>query len=585
MPREQTTRTPDEIKAEVLASAQSGAFVSDIDKHRWSLLNGEFQIAAAAAAQLHNEGTHDFLQYFSDGMVQPLGQHAFFDVQHFFCAVLPSLDAPATEVVPLVVTMVRKAGGDGVAGQPYLALREWASRNAQRPTAILAEMNDDAKVDFGAVSVALQAGAMLDKEHYVDRATALMSDPVALRRRAAMSALGKFDLSTSPALRDQALDALAALCAPGADDAECATALGSIVEIFAREPSVLAGRVEPLVRAAGNGPHTLHSLADALFIHRKVLTEAMIDAVLEALRGVPAANTGTVQEIDMALSRMPYPANRERVAEFLEAVALRSADTIPVERFEHLTRNLLTEHMDTFIWLAIRWLRLGRFALCQALSAIIQHTGSDSVALTADLSAFTDKERVFIARKAVGFFPLQPYAAASVIVSAMRGASKSTATTLSDLLFEMVLLNYSGARDRVAALAKQPTDPAAKYVKKALKLHDDYAKGLDAAQKLPELHPSERQRRAAFDRQRAFSAQIFKHARERSILASIMHNVTVLYGHKTVDYVDTGDGELRRVESNMQPHGTTWEWPRLDTVDPTGFQFRTHLLRTERFSE
>lgn len=311
----------------------------------------------------------------------------------------------------------------------------------------------------------------------------------------------------------------------------------------------------------------------------------MVDTALDALRRVPSANTGTIEQIDMAMSWMPYPANRQRVADFLEAVALRGADAIPVERFDHLTGNLLTEHIDTFIWLAIRWLRLGRFALCQALSAIIQHTGSDSVALTADLSAFSDKERIFAARKAAGFFPLQPYAAASVIISAMRGASKATATTLSDLLFEMVLLNYSGARDRVAALAKEPTDPAAKYVRKAVKLHDAYLKALDAAQKLPELHPSERQRRAAFDRQRTFSAQVFRQARERSILASVMHNVTVLYGHKTVDYVDTGDGELKRIESHMQSHGTTWEWPRLDTVDPTGLQFRTYLLRTDRLSE
>lgn len=116
--------------------------------------------------------------------------------------------------------MVRKAGAYGVVGQPYLALREWASRDAQRPAAILSEMADDAKLDFGAVSVALQAGAMLNEKDCVDRALALMSDPVALRRRAAMSALGKFDLSNTPALRDRALDALAELCTPATDDAE-----------------------------------------------------------------------------------------------------------------------------------------------------------------------------------------------------------------------------------------------------------------------------------------------------------------------------------------------------------------------------
>jgi hypothetical protein len=58
----------------------------------------------------------------------------------------------------------------------------------------------------------------------------------------------------------------------------------------------------------------------------------------------------------------------------------------------------------------------------------------------------------------------------------------------------------------------------------------------------------------------------------------------LLYGNRSVSYVEGPGGERRRFDIEMKPHSITQEWPRTETIDPVGLQEMLFALRIERRS-
>ena len=108
---------------------------------------------------------------------------------------------------------------------------------------------------------------------------------------------------------------------------------------------------------------------------------------------------------------------------------------------------------------------------------------------------------MYLARKAIGYWFVQPVAAASFIVSLLRHAPDATAGELRALLLDPLLLNYGGAtRAYLEQVAGDASDQAARHVTPVLAEYEQHLEGLRSVGEIPELRPSERQRRIEHER-------------------------------------------------------------------------------------
>lgn len=203
---QQTERTVEEIKAEVLTSVKQGEFIADLDRHRWSLADGQFPVLAQATADLQNKGEIDFLAFATDEVLDGVEGQAFFDLHLFFCEFVPLIAAPAHVVVPVVERLFRKAGNDGIAGQAYNAFRAWCENGPERPHETLEYYGRTAGVGATIPSIALQVGARTQFKKYYEEAVQFVGSDSPDKRLAGAGALGRLDFAGHDDLRSEAFN-------------------------------------------------------------------------------------------------------------------------------------------------------------------------------------------------------------------------------------------------------------------------------------------------------------------------------------------------------------------------------------------
>ena len=149
------------------------------------------------------------------------------------------------------------------------------------------------------------------------------------------------------------------------------------------------------------------------------------------------------------------------------------------------------------------------------------------------------EHKIFLCKKAIGYFFIQPVIAASILLAILRDCDDEVATVVSDLLFDPLLINYGGElKDYLESIPE--ADPAAKPVRAALDARSQYLSGIRSTGLIRELLPSEHRRQIQRMRLQEQSREIHKQAREQSVFHNLVHRVVLLYGRRSLTYVDHG---------------------------------------------
>jgi hypothetical protein len=233
----------------------------------------------------------------------------------------------------------------------------------------------------------------------------------------------------------------------------------------------------------------------------------------------------------------------------------------------------------------VRWLMSGEATLADAISNLVGSVGGTPVTFNIDLTPYglSDKEAVFLARKAVGWFFFHPVTAASMLICVLRTVKGKVADTIGDLLFEPLLLNFSGElREYLEGRLKGPRDKAKPQIRRALAKLESYIGGLRSTGVIIELEPSERDRLIEQQRHNEQMRQIQKAAEEASVFLSFIPKSVILHGNASVTYRRDPSGTLHRHYLKMGGFSTTWEAPRLQSIDPFGLEAQLRTFRAER---
>lgn len=529
---------------------------------------------------LHNARTIDLLALVESNALQKLAGTDFFLASHFFCQLLPELQAEPGRMMACVDALVTRGGEDGAANQPNGAFQKWCVNDPQRASEVIAAAHQGDELSSHHLSFALTATSDLAEA----RRIAVGYEDV--RRHAAIAALGRIEHQNSES-RSDTFAVFKTLLELGIGDPVRASVLHATMEILVRGPDIEPADANALISqlVMNPGKFTIHQCARALWAYREALTPDIVACLLGALDHLESTNKGTVEELDMGLQVLMEHGHAEAALSFVTRLLSRTDDDLELETLDSFTRTLLTGSSDVLSRVVVRWLKLGASRLCGGLAKAIQGPGLDGAPLSlkaVDL-AISPTEQLFICRKAVGWFFFKPTTASSVLVSVLRVCDMDTCREVRKLLVDPLLQNYGGVREYLGSLA--PEDAASEAVTWALAQNDSYLEAQRTIPPIVELQPSEHHCRIERMRISDQMRDAHKQAESGSVFLNLVSRSVLLYGNRSLTFVDDGQDNLRPMEINLHSHGISYEMPRMEVIDPVGLEYVLRIFRHERMEE
>lgn len=539
----------------------------------------QIHIVEARCAALHNAGTLDFLCFVGSDSFQGLSGSDFFTVMHFYCSIIPELEATPAQIMTCVDALVARGGGDLAANQPNAAFRIWCKKKSDRAREVIvaAQGGDDLASRY--LTFALEAINGITEARQI----ALENDGVL--RLSAITALGRIE-DGDPVSRIETLAVFSALIDSGADDTLRANMLAATASILGRSldahsPESVA-LVTRLVEDAND--NTLHQAAHMLWACMEVLEPGMVASLLQALERINPANKGTVRELDHGLEALLELGYDEEAIAFVAKLFSRRDCALEFNELESFTRTLVSGAPERLSSIVVDWLLLGSSRLCDGLANAIQGRGRGLEGLPLDLRTehidISAPTQLFLCRKAIGWFFFKPISAASVLVSVLRVCDADTALEVQKLLADPLLLNYSCVREYLEKIS--PDDAAKVRVDQAVVENKKYLAALKEIPFIKELQPSEHRRRIEQIRMSDQMRDVHKQAQSKSVFLSIVKRSVLLYGKHSLSFIKEGSGALRPMEMDLKPYSISFEMPRMENVDPVGLDYTLRVFRAER---
>lgn len=568
----------DVIIEHVAAGTLLELFVEQQRGHGTDELGRAFQ---ATLAGLHNNGTIDVLEPARQIVQSPINQHDFFTVMLFYTELIPSLDASAADMLAAVTALSTRAGEDLASGMPNGAFRTWAEKGS-RARDTLEAINPEDGDDSAYIFLALQALAYAEPDAAIDRALLYLGGNAGPARSASAKAIGTIDVS-DPSRRTRVVEALRTSAA-SADDNSLGHILSAICEIARAHPDIrtqAAALIEANVERTGDD--AIHQLALELMFHADELSPEIVKPLTAIMHRVPIENRGTIGNIGAAAGKLADKKRLDEVLTLITPLLSQHEELTSLEPLGSLSYHLLRMPPDQLAKTLISWLLACDYNLGCATKALVgDHHGDTPLILFPQVVAsnLSDDERVLLAHRAIGWLFFHPVTAASLVVGLLEGAGDTARSRMAELLFDPLLINFSGSvGDWIAEQGKDSNHPSQSVLADLTIRLEAYISGLRSPGRMKELRPSERERLIENHRQHEAMRQAYKQAQKKSIIASLATRQVLLYGTRSISYFKGMGGEQQRSETKMHGLSHSIESPRLDILEPFDLDYMLRVFR------
>ena len=568
-------------RQDILEAADAGALLETIAATPYQNL----QTAAGMLSELHNRGDIDFLAYCKPSSLAAVPDLSFFALQRIFCQTLPHIDCSAEAAAGACENMFARAGNGGAAGFVYSSLSDWFRYSPARAEEGLALIHRDPNIHRRLVRPVLLAGTTHDAGKYVEEAFRFANDTDSPVQQDALWVLGHIVSIEDEPLLTRTFDHLHKVVQAPASDHDTAVVVEAAVTLLHRSDGRSAHAVEPLLQRAcrHRSPETRYALANGLLIHRRHFTDTMVDAAFSALRYTDKHDIHTAKAIDSALYQWDLDSDRTRVFAFLASLLTQEDDPLDLDILSDFRHQLRDQTGDVLGWYVVSLLLTGEPALCAAAESLLLPYKETRHGLDIDLDTFslTPPSLLYLTRKILGYCILNKESAAALLLSCLRNVSEQNRAELEELVFFHLCLNYLTAIDWLET-AISDDDRAKRSVERIASGVRAYVADLERHGTCAAFRPSDREQRLQGYRRADFQRGVHKKAEQDSVLWSLADKATILYGTSSIAYVYMDAGSKpHRQEVSMRAYEHFFEFPRLDVIDPVGFQYHILLFRSE----
>ncbi len=552
-----------------------------------SLDPAERKALASNLASLHNEGTINLIATFTRLPGAEESGPNFFELRHVFEEVLPEIEAPVAQVAHCVQRLFREAGSDLAAGTVLDAFRDFCAKRPDRIQAALTAIEAAPEELSNLVVATLVAGSIIDSAVYADEAIRLSRHTNPELRSRAIFAIGRLNFGTATGRREQAIAAIEDAVGSGDDDLILASAVKSAFAV-SRAEMESADRLTATIATAlsRGGDVTLHAASEVFAFYTNGIRTDLLELLLESLVQVNVSNKGTLDNIDYGVAHLLKGKDIAGGLRFLEALLTTRSGELDFSTFDDTARTI-RETPALLSKVATRWLLGGKSELCHSVTAIVDSPGVEPLEIEADTEMESpDPFRLlFGARKAIGNLFHRPISATSFVVSLLRqgAADSSLREAFEALLVNPLLVNYSGeVAEYLGRRAEIEDEPVKAVLHRSLAALEVYLAGLRSVGEIAALHPSLEQCDAYWRHITGEMARSLNNVKAESLLMQLVHKDVLLYGRKAIHHFFGPEGEIKRIETHLQSHGTQIEMPRLTIVDPHGLDYMLRVFRSER---
>lgn len=570
------------IEAKLRSACVEGRLLDVLREEDFFYDAGGVEPIGTLIAGLHNDGAFDLLATYSPANLRSVPADDFFDAQVAFCEAVPHLECDVRSLAPIIVELVRLGGADAVATRPFTVFRRWLQKSRQRTEDALVYVMSDLDADRGILRFALSGLASFDRAAFFEIAMQLVNDARPHLALGTLNALSDIDVSDQPNDAQRVMGILRDAARNAPDDDFFANALGALLAQHRHDSIDEDLLVEILAWACVRpSPGVRYILAGKLLRVASAVPASAWDGLIALFATIPSTERTTLQLLDGALARASWPEHRQHVVKMVDAIVGRNDDAIGMTEFKGLLHRVQVEFPERGAWLIVALLLSGSRRTRDEIRCIADH-GEKIAQAAIDLEAFAldDDGRIQLCDLALGYLPTNPSVATNLVTCLLQLAGPDAVEDLSRSMFRHLLLNFPGLVDDITRRSDQ-ADPVLKdRLEAVLREYAAYMKALEAMPVLKELRPSERQRHMQHARQDDFWRDVHRIAQEESIFANLVHRSVLLYGSRSVTYVYRNRDEApERAEIGMTALHHSFDWPRMEVLDPVGYQLGLLQLR------
>jgi hypothetical protein len=496
----------------------------------------------------------------------------------------PLLDDEAARAIPVTVRLGTRSWEPTF----HEALIDWCTLNRHRIDEVLALESLPDIPDF-CFAAALIAGLRTAPAVYLNVAIDFAQGN-RRSRMAGIRAIGAMSVQND-AVVQHAVTALGTVL----DDVNAAIrdradALTAALEVAQRCNGSLDAPVSDMVaRATAFGQAELLQVCCHVVIRfGGQLRDGLRPSLLKALQAQDIDAHESHSAIDSALYRLFTQGRKEEALVCLEGILRKSHEQNPLDRLGSTTHYLTSENLSFLPEVACRWLLTGDQALCAAVYHLVTLTNNQRFAFDFDPGNrdWPGRRTIYLARKAIGWLMPHGTAPASFLVCLLRAASGHVIKELGGLLFDPLLVNYPlAARAYLAAVCPNLPAEAKSCVEGVLGRDDLYKQSIQDVGLVLELQPTDRQRWIENERHAEELAKARSEAESKSVLLQLVTRQSLLYGTRTIDYVDDPGGRTRRSETQLKTFSYTIDNSMGWVYDPVGLDIMIRIFRTEPIPE
>lgn len=532
-------------------------------------------------AEAHNEGKIDIVAGFAL-LKNGKEDTNFFLARQIFVDTLPKLTTDSVAVAKTVAHLVMAAGGDLAASWPLENFRGFLDQDGRRTVEILAAVEREPTTLAILLPVLAAAGFEADRGYFLGEVIRLTKSPDKLLQRMALAALANVPVVEGEiGMSADVLVALETAVAISDEDGALAASLSTALALSMKAESDLQ-RLADVVQSSlsKGGEWTLGVAAENYARDAEKLDNLLIGLLSDALK--TRASENNLSHLDLGIASLLQTAKWSIGIEMLDELLRRFSKSVTLKEFQ-CSQGTITASEKLRSRVVTRWLASGHQVLCEAAEDAVQNVAQADLSVDADTAQIdlqNEEEVTFMARKAAGFLFHSPVAAASFLISLMRGG---VIEPIKQLLLDPLLLNYtSSVRELLLQRCKTEPEDVVAALRDGLQMIEVYLDALGKASDLKELRISEEEK-AIFNRSLSQKmSKSFEVARSKMPLLSMVKRSVVLYGRGSVQHVARPDGSNYRADMMFKTQGTEITFPRMMHIDELGLHFLLRILRAEK---
>lgn len=565
------------IKNQLISGINSNKFFETIE-NSCLRTHKDREYLAKEIATLHNAGELDALIEFGK-IDRSDDTYDFYTIQRVFGDVLPLIDVP----VQSVINCIMQIDNEGVMS---FAFAQYCKVDKKRSEEALSIALSNPHEFYNFITPAIIAGCTLDLAKFVNIASDLCQHTEITIRMKTIAALGDIDYKGNKEVIGSILEMIKQNIALIQDDEMLAgTIFRSLFSLYKNKQLLEEEVLELLEKILNTNFNQIHHIAsEFLWLHHESMSTTIIDIFLSVLINATPEDTETINNIDQALSDLFKRGFLNQTIDFLETILLKNPQ-LSIEKFDSFIHEILQNNDNMLNSLITRWFLSKKIRFGRCASDLIRVHGGEDYILSADLEQITQLPTgvySFLAKKACGWFFINPISAASFIISLIDSAPDDEVQAMEQLLFNPLLISYSGnLKEYIDDISTKTSKKIQKVLSNVLIEVENYHEGLESASKIAELRPSQTQREAYYRHHRQLMDETYKNT-PKGFFTQFFKPTILLYGNRSIHYIHHGkSGEKTRQEVPLQSISHSIELPSLEYLNPHGLDEMLRSFKLE----